>query len=146
MTVTHVPPAQEKITYEEHDGLEYPFISKWVGGAVVARNERGHVIGHLRWYAEGYEFVDEDRAFMIDFIKVERPYQRLGIATRLLREAQKIEPRVRHSNVRTEAGDVWAKSTGDPVPVRVTKRWNPYAFDHIVADVKHIIEHEASYV
>lgn len=149
MSVTHVPPAQERISYEEHDGLEWsqPRLAVWNGGAVVAKNERGDVIGFLKWYAEGFEWTGQDRGFMIDMVKVDAPYRRLGIATQLLREAQKIEPRVQHSAVRTLVGDAWAKSTGDAVPVRAGagNRWYPWCFTQIVADVKHIIENEASW-
>lgn len=126
-------PQQEEITYGRYGlGDLWPT----VGGGVVACNERGHIIGYLRWRKEG-----DGREFMIDMIKVERPYRRRGIATRLLSEAQKIEPRVRHSSIRTEDGDLWAKSTGDPVPVRY---WHPRHFDLTVDDVRHIIHNEAS--
>ena len=51
-------------------------------------------------------------------------YQRKGVATQLLNVAKFVasstgKPAVKHSTRRTDSGDAWAKSTGDPVPPRL---------------------------
>ena len=53
-------------------------------------------------------------------------YQRKGVATQLLNVAKSVasstgRPDVKHSTRRTDSGDAWAKSTGDPVPPRLRK-------------------------
>lgn len=42
--------------------------------------------------------------------------QRRGYATVLWRAAQAHDPALEHSEVRTEAGEAWARSTGDALP------------------------------
>ncbi|MFF5973672.1 GNAT family N-acetyltransferase [Streptomyces sp. NPDC012769] len=114
----------------------------WYGTA----HERDHqIVGHLRWYRDDYEH----QPLEISQVTVDWEYRRQGIATRMLREAQKIEPGIRHSRLRTADGDAWAKSTGDAIPVR---HWNlerlwarPHSFDRITQDITHKIRHEAQY-
>jgi ribosomal protein S18 acetylase RimI-like enzyme len=48
-------------------------------------------------------------------INVEPAHQRKGIATALLAEARKYGTVV-HSEVRTDDGEAWARSTGDELP------------------------------
>lgn len=134
------------ITYRlAGEGDRYPAIGPMNGGAIIAEDGRGGQVGSLRWYNEHFH-----RPFEIDYIRVDPRFRRRGIATGMLRKAQEIEPRIRHSSVRTSDGDTWAKSTGDPVPIRGI-HLAPYRGTHsrdfwqFTDDVRHIIEKEASY-
>lgn len=71
-------------------------------------------IAWLSWYLPGD--VVPTRWHTIQMIKVDPAYHRQGLATAIWREGQRVEPRIRHSPVRTYRGDLWAWSTGDPVP------------------------------
>jgi len=62
----------------------------------------------------------------VHHVDTEPDYQRKGVATQLLNVAKSVasstgKPAVKHSTRRTDSGDAWAKSTGDPVPPRLRK-------------------------
>ncbi len=72
------------------------------------RAMRGNVVvGILKFYTLNGE---------ISEIEVNPSYRRQGIATELLKRAREVNPNVRHSDCRTELGDLWARSTGDELP------------------------------
>ena len=66
-------------------------------------------------------------------ILVEDRYRRRGIATALWREAQRHDPTLEHSEVRTDSGDAWARSTGD--------RLSKYRFSDEPSRHQFFIEH-----
>ena len=51
-------------------------------------------------------------------IEVHPDHGRRGLATAMWRWGQTMTPRPTHSSDRTDAGNAWSKSTGDPVPRR----------------------------
>jgi GNAT superfamily N-acetyltransferase len=59
------------------------------------------------WWSDVHEPSD---LFVID------AFRGRGIATALWREAQRHDPALEHSEVRTPDGDVWARKTGDRLP------------------------------
>ncbi|WP_432112797.1 GNAT family N-acetyltransferase [Streptomyces sp. S1] len=116
----------------------FPALRPEHGGGIVAR-AGGVIAGHLRWYCGDHDL----HPYEIAQVTVYAEWRRRGIATRLLREAQKIEPAVRHSTIRTLEGDAWAKSTGDEIPVRSWhSMYRARYFEHITEDIKHKILYE----
>lgn len=75
------------------------------------------VVGMLSW--SGSEGTDYGH---IQDVSVDKKYRRRGVATSMLREAQRISQetpsiqRPEHGVLRTPLGDKWAHSTGDWVP------------------------------
>ena len=70
--------------------------------------ESGELIGHLRWDSEHGEISD---------VEVDTEHQRKGVASGLLNYARRVSqeqgfPEPVHSNLRTHAGDAWARSVG----------------------------------
>lgn len=55
----------------------------------------------------------------ISKVQVAEKWQHKGMATQMYNKAKEFTPDLKHSDNRTDAGDAWAKSTGDPVPERV---------------------------
>lgn len=70
--------------------------------------KHGEVIGELTWGPTGE----------IKRVHVNRDHRRQSIATTMLGIAKSHEPKLRHSPSRTDEGEAWAKSTGDPLPPR----------------------------
>lgn len=71
------------------------------------------MVGELSWTTDE-SLVDEPH--VIAFVFVYSEYRRRGIATELLRRAREVDPLIVHSDVRSWAGDAWARSTGDELP------------------------------
>ncbi len=67
-------------------------------------------VGHISWN----EFTAE-----IWGIEVRADLRRQGIATMLYLLARQREPRLHHQATRTDDGDAWARSLGDPLPERI---------------------------
>lgn len=80
--------------------------------ATLQAYEDGRCVGYIVWgVSRFWENVHEPSKILT------RPgHERRGIATALFREAQRHDPDLEHSEVRTVKGDAWAKSTGDPLP------------------------------
>jgi hypothetical protein len=55
-------------------------------------------------------------------VSVDTPHQRRGIATHMWAMARDYDPPPRHSADRTDEGDAFARSTGDPLPRNVNRR------------------------
>lgn len=76
-----------------------------------ATNGNGTYLGQMMW-----------TQFHVRDIQVVERYQRLGVATALWHEAQRLAaenpdiPAPRHSVARTESGDAWAKAVGGDLP------------------------------
>lgn len=85
-------------------------------------------VGTLEWSTIEREYMPVGS---IMSIWVERPCRRQGIATMMLAEARKHDPRVCHHASRTPLGNKWAKSTGEPLPK--LEREPPY-IDDVVHD------------
>lgn len=71
--------------------------------------------GYLDWHRKNGQ---------IDYIEVNPEHQRQGLATQLYNRAIQISQEQglkppKHSPDRTNAGDAWAKSTGDRLPKRI---------------------------
>lgn len=49
-------------------------------------------------------------------VEVAQHYRRKGIATAMYKEAKRRNIPIKHSSVRTDAGDAWAKKVGGEVP------------------------------
>lgn len=73
----------------------------------------GQVIGEMSWHKDGE----------IKNLTVQDTHQRRGIATTMYDIAKSATAKknvaLRHSPQRTDMGEAWAKSTGDPLPLRV---------------------------
>lgn len=87
--------------------------SKYVGTADAYY--RKQKVGSLTWSADNGEIGD---------VVVDAAHRRRGLATRLLRAAKDHArehdlPALQHNVVRTDAGEAWAKSTGDQLPWRL---------------------------
>lgn len=80
--------------------------------ATLQAYEHGRCIGYIVWgVSRFWGDVHEPSKILT------RPgHERRGIATALFREAQRHDPDLEHSEVRTEKGDAWARKTGDPLP------------------------------
>ncbi len=73
------------------------------------------VVGTLDWSPENGE---------IGSVQVDEGHRRKKVATELLRAAKAHTrehdlPPIQHNVIRTDAGDAWAKSTGDELPWRL---------------------------
>ena len=81
----------------------------------------GRRVGFMEWEkSEGFEPSTE-----ISEIEVDPDHRRKGLATAALRHSQGVAraskgviPLPSHSPNRTPEGDAWARSTGDPLPLR----------------------------
>ncbi|MDX6225496.1 MAG: hypothetical protein QOE64_1872 [Frankiales bacterium] len=83
---------------------------------VIAIDRDLQPVGYLRWLAKRTQEQDFD-AGVIGIVEVREPYRRLGIATRLLREAKRVSTEEgwtppRHNSRRSMLGDLWARSVG----------------------------------
>ncbi|MFD4474634.1 GNAT family N-acetyltransferase [Streptomyces sp. NPDC058471] len=134
------------IVYREMDPgneRDYWVSWRWGEGGVVAETETGEHAGYLVWYPPDHRLNPNE----IRQVTVSPAFRRQGVATELFRQAQKVNPGIQHSRIRTAAGDLWAKSTGDEVPVRYsyTNPPPPWRFDEYAEDIKHKIEKEAAF-
>ena len=81
--------------------------------------DTGEVMGQMTFW--GHDSVVPGE---IDKIDVGEKFRRQGIATQMLEEARRTSeidsnvPYAVHSTTRTEAGEAWARSTGDSLPAR----------------------------
>jgi predicted GNAT family acetyltransferase len=84
-----------------------------LGGHIMVGDKNHEVIGELLWHPTG-EIKD---------VKVRDEYKRTGIATKMLKmaktEARRAkQPNIKHSPIRTDEGDAWAKKVGGTLPKR----------------------------
>ena len=80
---------------------------------IIATGGGHEKVGYLRWR----DRLPKKEAGMIMDIKVELDFQNQGIATAMYEAAKGTGHAIRHSDSRTLAGEAWARSTGDPVPL-----------------------------
>lgn len=72
-------------------------------------------VGHLHWSSKRGEIID---------VHVHPQFRRKGVATAMLKAARDVAvktgvPSPVHSDDRSDMGDAWAKSTGEPLPTRL---------------------------
>ena len=109
-----------------HDALspdQFTFIKatpKSMGGSphhTVFAGELGNTRASLSWHHKTGEILD---------INVDPDIRREGVATAMYKHAQGLGVvKPRHSSDRTDAGDAWAKSTGNRVPPRKQRGPDP---------------------
>ena len=85
---------------------------------VVAYNEEGKQIGNLQW---------NRRSKRIHWVGVDQNYRRQGIASHMWDLAHQVsaelgKPGPKHSTVRWNEGDAWAKSVGGDLPENKMKK------------------------
>lgn len=73
------------------------------------------VLGHLHWSSNSGQILD---------VHVSPQFRRKGVATAMLKAARDVAvktgvPSPVHSDDRSDMGDAWAKSTGEPLPKRL---------------------------
>lgn len=82
---------------------------------------QGQPVGNLQWYE-----TQPGQRHEIQGINVHEDLRRHGVATAMYNRAKEIDPKIAHSANRTTigegAGDLWARSTGDPLPANKRKR------------------------
>lgn len=88
-----------------------------IGGHQVTAHADNKPVGVLEWAGSGH----------IENVKVFAEHRRKGIATALLNESRRVAQEKglespRHSARRSESGDAWARSLGEPLPERKTDR------------------------
>ncbi len=85
---------------------------------LCAYDEDGHVVAHISWN----EYTGQIWGLGVNDAKDAKGrwiYRRHGIATILYLLARDIEPRLHHSAMRTDDGENWARSLGEPLPERI---------------------------
>lgn len=68
--------------------------------AVTARTDHGELVGYITWGPRG----------IIGNVSVREQFQRLGVATELLRRARLIEPGLEHSTRLSDSARAWIAS------------------------------------
>lgn len=111
LTVRRLPPDQVKaISFFE--GIAPPAHG-------VEALSGGQSVGWLVWYGQGHATRQHGE---IANVYVTPAMRRRGIATRMLAEARKIEPKVQHSDVLSQDGRAWSQRVGGangPLPADV---------------------------
>lgn len=77
-------------------------------------------LGRMDWHTEaGHNPHNPEHkwdAGEVSWLRTEKEFRRKGVATAMFNHAKELDPSVKHSTTRTNSGDKFAKSTGDPVP------------------------------
>jgi len=75
--------------------------------AVIAHHSQDGEVGHLQWHPEGE----------IQDVHVDETHRRKGVATGMLRYAEGLGvAKPKHSELRSEEGDAWARAVGGHIP------------------------------
>lgn len=105
------------------NGKDYPLRWQFDGGGrhslVMVDPKTSRNIAELSWLANNGTIL---QVRVGKTVEEASKFRRHGIATALLRVAREREPCIKHSSVRTNDGEKWARSLGDPLPERSTFR------------------------
>lgn len=93
----------------DFQGVVFKNVQDKKGRTLITATHPDH--GSLRL---GWMRLDKDGT--LGNVYVHPDHRRKGIATGLLNHAKQLGINLKHSENRTEEGDAWAKSTGDPLP------------------------------